>query len=133
MDGSDIEVRGVVSEIRAVSADPRLAGDVSAVLNLDASLATGEGTFDGEATLVPDTVEGTWVGTFSGKLTDLSPSGAFFSGQAVSRGTGVLEGLTLTVDFETIDHTTLEEDPCPNGAVGATFGTGVIEGTSSPS
>ena len=57
-------------------------------VNINLDMTTGNGVAYGKSTISPDGMDGTWEGTFQGKLQNF-----VMHGKSVSQGTGELEGM----------------------------------------
>ncbi len=122
--GNVLHIRGEVEDKRIASADPMVNGSERAVVNVDLNLVTGSGNGWGTVLVRPDTINGTFTGTFSGAIT-----ADVFSGSGVAQGTGTLEGYTLMGTFQQIQPSA--NQPCaPAPALDADGVQGVILSTS---
>ncbi len=70
-------------------------------VNLNLNLVTGEGEAWGSTTIIPDGMNGTFVGAFEGKI-----HGGAFLGHSTTRGTGDLLGMVEQVTVQQTSENT---------------------------
>lgn len=109
-DGTIMHIRGQITyaNIEPLPGHPECdpvysRGQAEMELNLNLNLVTGEGNAFGKLTLQIEGFEGAWEGTYQGKITQ---SG--FTGQAITHGTGDLEGLIQKVKIVQTGENTYE-------------------------
>ena len=110
-DGTIMHIRGgktygIIQPLPGHSeCDPAYAnGQIEMELNLNLNLVTGEGNAYGKHTItLGEGINGSWVGSYSGKIVDFA-----FSGLAVSHGSGDLEGMLEKMRLQQTGETTYE-------------------------
>ena len=93
-DDGTVSVAGQAFEDIIESDDPRLAGRNHLVVDLHMNPADGSGTLEGTFKLVPDGVDGEWLGRLSGKMVN-----GMITSTGLAVGTGSLDRGALRIDF----------------------------------
>ena len=111
MEGQAMHIRNFIHTNRLVSADDELNGINTTIADGQINLLNGDGLIKGRFSLKPDTINGTWEGTWL----SISTKG-LNRAWAVGQGKGELSGKTLFLDIIG-DPTNLNSSLC--GVLGA--------------
>ena len=82
---------------------PYSSGEIVLTVNFNLDLTTGDGVAYGKSTISPDGIDGTWEGSFQGKLKNF-----MLHGKSVSQGTGELEGMVQKVVLQQVGEEIFE-------------------------
>lgn len=109
-DGAILHIRGMTSYDRnePLPGHPECdasysTGDLVLKVDVKLNLLTGQGNAHGRVTIYPEAYQGTWVGSFQGKIRDF-----MMEGTSVVHGTGELEGLTMKTSIQEVGPGTYE-------------------------
>jgi len=129
IEGQVYHIRNYMHTNRNVSAFPELNGINYTVGDGDFNLLTGVTAIRGTLSFKPDTIDGTWEGTWT-----FNSNAGITRGYAVAHGTGDLFGKTLFLNLYDTESTPLDDEMCEGLGVweGNMIAEGYILDTSTP-